>query len=102
MSLQLSNDSNIPLHCNVCPRKPDFSDVSHLLTHVASKGHLSHYFKLKVKATTDPASQKIIDDYDEWYEDYNLDEMMRDRMNQKDRKRGSSATTTSRKGSGGE
>ncbi|CAK4029423.1 Hypothetical predicted protein [Lecanosticta acicola] len=100
MSLLSTNDPNIPLHCNVCPKKPDFSDVSHLLTHVASKGHLSHYFRIKVRASTDSAAQKIVDDYDEWYLEWNLDELMRERMNQKERKRGSSSGAASRRASG--
>ena len=52
------SSAGIPLHCNVCPRKPDFSDVSHLLTHIASKGHLSNYYKLKIKATSDRAAAR--------------------------------------------
>ena len=96
---------NIPLHCNICPKKPDFSDVSHLLTHVQSKGHLSHYYKLKVKASTDAASRKVVDEYDEWYEMWNVQDLMMERMQQKERKKGGAAgarASTSRRPSGGE
>ena len=79
--------NNIPLHCNICPKKPDFSDVSHLLTHVASKGHLSHFYKMKVRASTDPASKRFVDEYDEWYEEWNVQDLMRERMSQKERKK---------------
>lgn len=103
----LATNAEIPLHCNICPRKPDFSDVSHLLTHIASKGHLSHYYKIKVKASTDAASQRMVDEYDEWYEDWNVQDLMRERMSQKERKRGSSngnanGGNTARRGSAGQ
>jgi hypothetical protein len=58
--------SNIPLLCSICPKKPNFSDVSHLLTHIASKGHLSNYYKVKVRSTSEEASRRIIDTYDRY------------------------------------
>ncbi|KAJ4339107.1 hypothetical protein N0V87_003542 [Didymella glomerata] len=79
--------SNIPLLCSICPKKPNFSDVSHLLTHIASKGHLSNYYKVKVRSTSEEASRRIIDTYDRWYADWNVEELMSDRMNQKDKRR---------------
>jgi hypothetical protein len=78
--------SGIPLHCNICPKKPNFSDTSHLLTHVASKQHLSNYFKLRVRIASDPAAQRDVDNYDRWYNDWNLDDLMRERMNTKERR----------------
>lgn len=71
----------------MCPKKPDFSDVSHLLTHIASKGHLSHYYKLKVRAATEPAARDDIEQYDNWYADSNIESLMSERMAQKDAKR---------------
>lgn len=79
--------SNLPLHCNICPKKPNFSDVSHLLTHIASKGHLSHYYKVKVRSSTDRAAKQQIDIYDEWYARWNVEELMAERMHHKDKKR---------------
>ncbi|KAH6612679.1 hypothetical protein C7974DRAFT_323081 [Boeremia exigua] len=79
--------NNIPLLCNICPKKPSFSDVSHLLTHISSKGHLSHYYKVKVRSTHEDASRHIIDAYDRWYADWNVEELMSDRMSQKDKRR---------------
>lgn len=95
------NHNNIPLHCDICPRRPDFSDISHLLTHVASKGHLSNYFKMKVKADQDPAAKDTLDEYDAWYEQNNLQELLRDRMALKDRKKGGRSATASRRPSVG-
>jgi hypothetical protein len=78
---------NIPLLCNICPKKPKFSDVSHLLTHIASKGHLSNYYKVKVRSTHEEDSRLTIEAYDQWYADWNVEELMSDRMNQKDKRR---------------
>ena len=79
--------NGIPLHCNICPRKPDFSDVSHLLTHIASKGHLSNYYKVKVRSTHEEASRRLIEAYDHWYGEWSVEELMSERMNQKDKRR---------------
>jgi hypothetical protein len=78
---------NIPLLCNICPKKPKFSDVSHLLTHIASKGHLSNYYKVKVRSTHEEDSRLTIEAYDQWYADWKVEELMSDRMNQKDKRR---------------
>ena len=72
--------SDVPLHCNICPKKPSFSDVSHLLTHIASKGHLSHYYKLKVRSGADEASRKLIETYDRWYHQWDVQGLMAQRM----------------------
>jgi hypothetical protein len=82
-----SNSTGIPLHCNICPKRPNFSDVSHLLTHIASKGHLSNYYKVKVRSSHEDASRRIIDAYDRWYAEWAVEELMSDRMNQKDKRR---------------
>ncbi|KAF1838645.1 hypothetical protein BDW02DRAFT_488541 [Decorospora gaudefroyi] len=79
--------ANIPLHCNICPKKPNFSDVSHLLTHIASKGHLSNYYKVKVRSTHEEASRRLIETYDHWYAEWAVEELMSERMNQKDKRR---------------
>ena len=91
----------IPLHCNICPKKPNFSDTSHLLTHVASKQHLSNYFKLRVRVNTDSAAQRDVDAYDRWYQDWNLDELMRERMNQKENRTRSGNSGASRRAPAG-
>ncbi|KAE9969858.1 hypothetical protein EG328_006645 [Venturia inaequalis] len=79
--------TTIPLSCNICPKKPKFSDVSHLLTHVASKGHLSNYYKVKVRAGGDPAARNAMDEYDRWYSEWRVEDLMSDRMNLKDKKK---------------
>ena len=79
--------SSIPLLCNICPRKSHFSDVSHLLTHIASKGHLSHYYKLKVRSNTERAARDLIDGYDRWYMDWGVERLVAERMKLKDKKK---------------
>ena len=76
--------ASIPLHCNICPKEPEFSDISHLLTHVASKGHLSHYFKAQVRARQDENIRYKIDRYDRWYDQYQIEKLLSQRMNSKE------------------
>ena len=79
--------TSIPLSCNICPKKPNFSDVSHLLTHVASKGHLSNYYKVKVRSATDSEARNTIDTFDRWYADWRVEDLMSERLTLKDKKR---------------
>jgi hypothetical protein len=76
----------IPLNCNICPKKPKFSDVSHLLTHIASKGHLSHYYKVRVRSGSDSEARELIEAYDQWYAEWRVEDLMADRMAAKDTK----------------
>ena len=79
--------ASIPLNCNICPKQPVFSDISHLLTHVGSKGHLSHYFKAQVRGGQDPAVRNQLDIYDRWYTDNHIEGLLAQRMVLKDSKR---------------
>lgn len=82
-----ASSANIPLRCNICPKKPDFSDISHLLTHIASKAHLSTYYKIKVRSAQENACRLLIDEYDAWYAGYRIEDLMSERMNMKERKK---------------
>jgi hypothetical protein len=55
------------LQCSICPGQPEFSDVSHLLTHAASKAHLANHFKLKLRADDENAIE-LLRQYDEWFD----------------------------------
>ncbi|EYE93229.1 uncharacterized protein EURHEDRAFT_482872 [Aspergillus ruber CBS 135680] len=68
------------LLCNICPKRPSFSDVSHLLTHVSSKAHLSNYFKLQIRSQQEQQAAELLDDYDLWYKENNLPKLLSDRM----------------------
>ncbi|EEP82873.1 predicted protein [Uncinocarpus reesii 1704] len=88
--------SSTILKCNICPRKPNFSDVSHLLTHVSSKGHLSHYFKLQVRSHQEPEAGELLAEYDQWYGDHNLAGLLSERMIAKESRKGKGRSTTTR------
>lgn len=68
------------LSCRICNKNPQFSDLSHLLTHVSSKAHLANYFKLQVKSHHDRESHKVLVQYDQWYEENELAKLLSDRM----------------------
>lgn len=85
------------LLCNICPKAPHFSDVSHLLTHVSSKAHLSHYFKLQVRSHQETHAGELLREYDQWYEVNNLANLLSDRMASKEaRKRKSQGASATR------
>ncbi|MCJ1288875.1 hypothetical protein MMC34_000406 [Xylographa carneopallida] len=68
------------LHCTICPKRPDFSDLSHLLTHVGSKGHLSHYFKAQVRSRQEQAVREQLLTYDQWYQRNQIERLLSQRM----------------------
>jgi hypothetical protein len=78
--------SSIPLHCNICPKNPTFSDLSHLLTHIGSKGHLAHYFKAQVRSRLEPSFRQQLADYDRWYDVNQIERLLSQRMTIKDSK----------------
>lgn len=75
------------LHCIICPKHPTFSDISHLLTHVGSKGHLSHYFKAQVRSSQEPALQDLLLEYDQWYQKNHIERLLSQRMILKESKK---------------
>ncbi|KAJ5358803.1 uncharacterized protein N7496_011216 [Penicillium cataractarum] len=68
------------LLCTLCPGQPTFSDKSHLLTHVASKAHLSHQFKLGVRSHQEPDIAQLVAAYNHWFETNNIAGLLADRM----------------------
>jgi hypothetical protein len=89
----MATPDQIPLKCSICPKKPAFSDLSHLLTHVASKAHLSNYFRLNVQASTDPAIAAIVNEYDTWYSEWGIQNLISERMSLKGVKRPRKSTS---------
>jgi hypothetical protein len=77
------------LKCSICPKRPSFSDVSHLLTHVGSKGHLSHLHKLQVRSHQELSAGHELAAYDRWYQQHGLGQLLSERMLQKESKKGS-------------
>jgi hypothetical protein len=82
-----NNDSEIQLRCTLCPKTPQFSDVSHLLTHISSKSHLSHRFKLQIRGQSESTSRQQLDDFDHWYYSNNLDVLLSGRLAAKEQKK---------------
>ncbi|KAK0119296.1 hypothetical protein ONS95_008143 [Cadophora gregata] len=80
-------ETDIDLQCILCPKDPKFSDVSHLLTHISSKAHLSHRFKLEIRAQTEPESRDKLNDFAFWYNQNNLDALLAERLALKDNKK---------------
>ena len=75
------------LHCTLCPKKPNYSDVSHLLTHVGSKGHLANLHSTQVRShqELDAAHQLAI--YNQWFQEHGIAGLLSERMQQKEQKR---------------
>ncbi|KAL1975890.1 hypothetical protein VTN31DRAFT_4282 [Thermomyces dupontii] len=71
------------LRCIICPKQPRFTDVSHLLTHVASKAHLANYFKFEVRSREDHHARAVLAQYDHWYRVNNLAKQLADRHSSK-------------------
>ncbi|KAK5173601.1 uncharacterized protein LTR77_002282 [Saxophila tyrrhenica] len=91
---------NITLQCIVCPNKPTFSDLSHLLTHLQSKAHLHKKNVLELNASDDTAAAAILDNYTRWMRDNNLTKRCKERQDRKDtsqRGYGARATNASRR-----
>lgn len=78
--------TTIPLLCILCPKKPTFSDVSHLLTHISSKSHLSSQFKASYHAKKEPEARHTLDQYDQWYQQNDIEGLMASRLSAKEQK----------------
>jgi|SRR5277367_4274110 len=77
----------IPLLCDLCPKKPRFSDVSHLLTHISSKSHLSNRFKLQIRSQGEPEAKRLLADFDSWYTSNGLEDLLSERLIAKEQKK---------------
>lgn len=77
LSLTRSTDpSQIPLVCFACTDEPRFSDLSHLLTHVGSKSHLSQVFELRIAGMTDEESAQRSRKFELWNSTYHIDRLV--------------------------
>src|SRR5690554_2422513 len=83
---KLPRNASIPLICSLCPKSPQFSDISHLLTHISSKGHLSCRFKLQIRCQAEPEARRQLDIFDSWYADNGLEELLAERLANKEQK----------------
>lgn len=78
-----SANKQIPLFCTVCPNTPHFSDVSHLLTHIASKGHLHHEVQTRLRSHQDLAAAVALQQYDQWYQQNGIETLLVERLRAK-------------------
>ena len=78
--------ASFTLQCTICPKDPTFSDVSHLLTHMGSKGHLSHHFKAQVRSRQDLSVREKLQTYDQWYQKNEIEHLLSQRLNIKESK----------------
>lgn len=78
--------NNVPLLCSLCPNNPRFSDISHLLTHISSKSHLSHRFKLQIRCQAEPSARQQLDDFETWYAEHGIGDMLSERLTAKEQK----------------
>lgn len=81
-----SNGISIPLTCFICPGSPHFSDISHLLTHISSKGHLQNKFKMDIDKKTDQGAASKMQQFDSWYEEHGIEDLLRARSDARDQK----------------
>lgn len=75
------------LKCIICPKKPNFSDISHLLTHVGSKGHLAHLHGLQVRSHQELDAAHQLGFYNQWYQEHGMAALLSERLQQKEHKR---------------
>ena len=81
------------LKCTICPKIPVFSDISHLLTHVGSKGHLSHLHKLQIRGHQDLVAAHKLARYNQWFQEHGMAALLSERMHQKEEKKNQKAAT---------
>lgn len=76
------------LRCSICPpRQSEFSDISHLLTHVSSKGHLANLHKLQVRSHQELVAAVQVANYNQWYQEHGLGQLLSERMLTKEAKK---------------
>lgn len=80
------SNHSVPLLCSLCPNSPRFSDISHLLTHISSKSHLAHRFNLQIRGPGEPEAQQQLDDFETWYAENGIGDMLSERLAAKDHK----------------
>ncbi|KAK7907975.1 hypothetical protein PG985_015278 [Apiospora marii] len=79
-------NGNIPLTCFICPSNPHFSDISHLLTHISSKGHLQNKFKMDIDKKVDEGAARKMQQFDSWYQEHGIEDLLRARSDAREQK----------------
>ena len=89
--------ASFPLQCIICSKTHEYSDISHLLTHVASKSHLSNYFHAQVRSHQDAEAAQQLRVYDEWYSKNGMEKLLSQRMLQKESRKNAKAQPRQKK-----
>ncbi|KAI1147512.1 hypothetical protein F4825DRAFT_471534 [Nemania diffusa] len=76
----------IPLVCFICPKNSHFSDLSHLLTHISSKGHLHNMFQLTLSREIDENAELTMAEFEAWYQHNNIGALLRARKTARDQR----------------
>jgi len=82
-----SKEGGEPLICILCPSAKHFSDLSHLLTHLNSKGHLQSKHKLELRCATDQAAKDTLAAYMKWYSNNDFADALTERLEPKPKRR---------------
>ncbi|TGJ85869.1 hypothetical protein E0Z10_g2879 [Xylaria hypoxylon] len=88
----------IPLVCFICPKNSHFSDLSHLLTHISSKGHLHNMFQLNLSRDVDANAELALAEFESWYKQNDISALLRARKTareQRDNQQRRSQTSSS-------
>jgi len=83
----MKNEHNIVLQCSLCPKTPNFSDTSHLLTHISSKAHLANRFKLQIRSQNEQEAKDKLETFDIWYNTSSIDTLLSERLAAKETKK---------------
>lgn len=76
----------IPLVCFVCPKNSHFSDLSHLLTHISSKGHLHNMFQLNLSRDVDEDAESTLAKFEDWYTENGISALLRARKSAREQR----------------
>ncbi|KAI1299118.1 hypothetical protein F5Y03DRAFT_386381 [Xylaria venustula] len=76
----------IPLVCFICPKNSHFSDLSHLLTHISSKGHLHNMFQLNLSREVDANADLALTEFEQWYKQNNISTLLRARKSAREQR----------------
>ncbi|KAK5076911.1 hypothetical protein LTR64_005608 [Lithohypha guttulata] len=75
------------LTCTICAKSQRFSDVSHLLTHIGSKGHLANLHSLQVLSHQERDAGLKLSIYNAWFQEHGMASLLSERMQQKEEKK---------------
>ncbi|KAI0974304.1 hypothetical protein F4678DRAFT_486183 [Xylaria arbuscula] len=76
----------IPLLCFICPKNSHFSDLSHLLTHISSKGHLHNMFQLNLSREVDANADIALTEFEQWYKQNSISALLRARKSAREQR----------------